>query len=43
MKSDAGKGNDPITGYNLEKWYANFDTIRWNNTENKIKPKKKEK
>jgi len=43
MKSTAGKGTDPIKGYNMKKWYTNFDTIRWDNTGNKQKPKNKNK
>lgn len=27
MKSAAGKGNDPIKGYNSKNWYANYDRI----------------
>jgi hypothetical protein len=36
-KKGAGKGMEPIKGYNPKNWYAHFDLIRWDN------PIKKEK
>lgn len=35
MPSSAGKGMDPVKGYNFKKWYAHFDEIVWEKNSNK--------
>ena len=36
-KKGAGKGMEPIKGYNSQNWYSHFDLINWDNPNKKKK------